>query len=201
MLNRFKSIALPPTAIHACGAAVTFALALGLFRGVYLPLRRDTEDRSVRIERAGALAAHGDAVARTHREMRTRLAELTAVAERTRERMPTEHSAGEFVEQITRLAGELDLEIEQCQTGPPLQRDDHATIEVSCRLIGSFASMCRYLAAVDQLPQFATVWRLEVTRTPDPVGYPVQVTFQLYYQIDPHDKDQQGRQQAAGGIR
>jgi Tfp pilus assembly protein PilO len=200
MWKRLKSVALPPAAIHAFGAVVMLALALGFYRGIYAPLRLETADRTARIEHVGALSAHGDAVARSHRDMRTRLAELTAVAERTRERMPTEHSAGEFVEQITRLAGELDLEIEQCQTGPPLLHDTHATIEVTCRLVGSFASMCRYLAAVDQLPQFATVWRLEVTRTPNPLGYPVQVTFQLYYQIDPHDKDQQGRQQAAGGI-
>src|SRR5262249_23926690 len=116
----------------------------------------------------------------------------TDVAKHTRERMPVEPSGSEFVEQATKLAVDLGLEVEQFQAGLPQYHDNNATIEVTCRVVGSYASICRYLAAVDQLPQLSAVWRLELGRTPDPRAYPLQVTFQLYYQLDPHDKDQQG---------
>jgi Tfp pilus assembly protein PilO len=193
MFEQLKSKAfLRPSAVHACGAAIGLALVALAYQCVYAPMRREIDDRKLRIESITGLAARGEAVSRDHREMKDRLSVLTAAAAHTRRRMPKELSAGDFVEQMTRLAAELDLEVEQCQTGPPQIQDTHATIEVSCRLVGSYASMCRYLAAVDQLPQISNVWRLEVTRTPDPKAYPVQVTFQLYYQVDPHDKDHKG---------
>jgi Tfp pilus assembly protein PilO len=193
MLENLKyRAAVPPSAVHAGGAALALALAVLFYRGLYAPLRQDVVDRGLHIERVSRLTARGDAVAREHEATKQRLAKLTAAADRTRRRMPKELSAGDFVEQATRLAAELGLTVEQCQTGPPQVHDSHATIEVSCRLIGSYASMCRYLAAIDQLPQISNVWRLELTRGSDPRRYPVQVTFQLYYQLDPHDKDQQG---------
>jgi Tfp pilus assembly protein PilO len=193
MVNAFnRRVALPPVAAHGCGAAITLALALLLYRGIYAPMQEDIEDRTLRIQRVSHLHARGDAIALEHREMKSRLAQLTAAAARTRARMPVELSAGEFVEQATRLAAELGLEVQQCQTGPPQTYEQHATIEVSCRMVGSFASTCRFLAAIDQLPQISEVWRLEVTGTTSSAEYPVQVTFQLYYLVDPHDKDSQG---------
>jgi Tfp pilus assembly protein PilO len=193
MINALqRRVALPPAAAHGCGAAITLALAALLYRGVYAPMQRDIEDMSSRIERVARLHSRGDAIAQEHRDVKSRLAVLTDAAAETRARMPRELSAGEFVEQATRLAAELGLEVHQCQTGPPQTFDQHATIEVSCRMVGSYASICRLLAAIDQLPQISKVWRLEVTGAPAASGLPVQVTFQLYYQVDPHDKDSQG---------
>jgi Tfp pilus assembly protein PilO len=187
-----RRVALPPAAAHGCGAAIMLAIVALLYRGVYTPMQRDIADRSLQIERVANLHARRDAIARDHRDVKARLAVLTESASQTRARMPQELTAGEFVEQATRLAAELGLEVQQCQTGPPQAHEQHATIEVSCRMVGSFASTCRFLAAIDQLPQISKVWRLEVTGAPASAGYPVQVTFQLYYQVDPHDKDQQG---------
>lgn len=193
MINALqRRVALPPAAAHGCGAAATLVAAALLYRGVYAPMERDIEEISLRVARVAQLHARGDAIAQEHRDVKSRLAVLTDAAAETRARMPRELSAGEFVEQATRLAAELGLEIQQCQTGPPQTFEHHATIEVSCRMLGSYASVCRLLAAIDQLPQLSKVWRLEMTGAPTAAGLPVQVTFQLYYQVDPHDKDSQG---------
>jgi Tfp pilus assembly protein PilO len=187
-----RRVSLPPAAAHGVGAAITLALAALLYRGVYAPMHEEIGERTMRIARVSKLHAQGDAIALEHQNVKSRLAVLTNAAAQTRARMPREHSAGEFVEQATRLAAELGLEVEQCQTGPPQKHEQHATIEVSCRLAGSYASICRFFAAIDQLPQIAKVWRLDLNGATASSGYPVQVTFQLYYQVDPHDKDFQG---------
>jgi hypothetical protein len=59
---------------------------------------------------------------------------------------------------------------------------------VSCRFVGSYASICRCLAAVDQFPQLSKVSRLEIGSAANSLAYPAQVTFQLYYRPEPHDK-------------
>jgi Tfp pilus assembly protein PilO len=182
----------PPAAIHAVSGSAALALAAAFYMGLYAPQRQEIADLTERAERVGALAARGEAVSSEHRRLVERLDQLTSVARRTRSRMPAEPSGGEFVEQATRLAVELGLTVEQFQTGPPQDHGDVATIDVSCRVAGSYASICRFLAAIDQLSQLSSVSRLELRRAPDPQAYPLQVTFQLYYQLDPHDKDQQG---------
>jgi hypothetical protein len=178
-------------AVHAVGAIVALAAMVAFFQGIYAPLHSEAADRSIRIEKVRELTSFGGRIAREHRETVQRLDRLTIAAEETRGRMPTDLSTGEFVEQATRLAADLGLTVEQFQTGIPQTSADVTTIDVSCRLVGSFASTCRFLAAIDQLSQVTKVWRLDVARTANSEGYPVQVTFQLYYQVDPHDKDQQ----------
>jgi hypothetical protein len=73
----------------------------------------------------------------------------------------------------------------------PQHHATHSTVDVTYQLIGSYASTCRYLAAIDQVAQLTRVARLDVERGADSLGYPLQVTFQLYYRTDPNDKDEQ----------
>ena len=178
-------------AVHAGGGLLAL-LVLGLtYFYFYAPMRDEIVDRAGRIDRVRQLTSHGEAITREYARMVERLKQLTKAAAKTRKRMPLALSSSAFIDQTTRLAGELNLTVEQSQTGPPQIHDDHATVEVSYRLLGSYSSICQYLAAIDQLPQIARVWRLDVTRNADSEAYPVQVTFQLYYQVDPHDKDKQ----------
>jgi Tfp pilus assembly protein PilO len=178
-------------AAHAIGAAVAIVVALLTYRGVVVPLMSEADEHELHANRVRLLVARSEQVAAEHRQLRERQAKLTSAAKQTRDRMPTDVAAGDFVERSTALASQLDIEVEQCQSGAAELHDDHATIDVSCTLRGSFASICRYLAAIDQLPQASRVRRLQMAQSPESEGYPVQVTFQLYYQIDPHDKDQQ----------
>lgn len=176
---------------HAIGATVALAVALFAYRGVVAPLMSEADEHALHADRVRLLVARGEQVAAEHRQLRERHARLTAAANQMRRRMPTDVAAGDFVERSTELASQLDVEVEQCQSGVPELHDDHATIDVACTLRGSFASICRCLAAIDQLPQASRVRRLQMAQSPESEGYPVQVTFQLYYQVDPHDKDQQ----------
>jgi hypothetical protein len=196
-----KPASVSHAAVHVTGAAVACTAAGAFFFGLYAPWCSELADRRERIAKVTALTGRGELIAETHRQMAQRLAELDEAAERTHRRMPRELSAGQFIELSTALAGELGVDVEQYQTETPQIHGDIATIDVSCRLVGSFASLCRYFAAIDQLPQVSRVGRLDLTRSPDPEAYPAQVTFQLYYQLDPHDKEQQGETLMKGAER
>lgn len=178
-------------AAHGTGAGVALVVLLLFYRGVYAPLQEDVAERNDRITRVSLLTARGEQFARIHRETSDRLEELRARAAAARAKMPHEISASTFVEEATRLATQFDLAVQQCTTEMPQRRDDHATIDVSYRLAGTYASICGYLAAVDQIPQMSRVTRMELARSPESDDYPLTVTFQLYYQLDPHDKDPQ----------
>jgi Tfp pilus assembly protein PilO len=177
--------------LHAAGAALALGVVIAFYHFAYAPMHEDIAVHAERIEKVRALAVNAENVAQTNRQLTRRVRELTRAAADVRDRMPADVSASDFVELSSQLAAALDLQVQQCLSEPPQHHAGHATIDVTCKLAGSYASICRYLVAVDQLPQISRVSRFELSRTSASVGYPAHVTFQLYYQPPPNDKDRQ----------
>jgi len=176
-------------AIHLAGATAALLVAVAFYQGVYTPWRGDISRCGLRTAELHRLLATGDEVTAELDSLSARLAELREAATRTRRRMPTQVETSRFVEQLTTAATSLGLRIVQCGAGAEERRDDYSKVEVNCKLAGSYASICRLLAAVDQFPQISKVSRLEIEAAPDSLAYPAQITFQLYYRRDSHDKE------------
>jgi Tfp pilus assembly protein PilO len=192
MLRSRDNAASPkPWMVHAAGALVALLVAVVFYQGIYAPLRRDLDDRTQRIAQIRELSTNGEQAAADHRQLSERLDALQKAVGRTRRRMPTEISADEFVAQAAGLAEDFGLEVRETQTAIPQHHPTHSTVEVSYMLSGSYASMCRFLAAIDQFSQLTKVSLLDVERSANSSAYPLQVKFQLYYQSVPNDKDEQ----------
>lgn len=175
--------------IHATGVAIALAVAAAFYEGLYSPWHSDIEECSARIAQLHSLLATGDKVTAEHRALNDRLATLRDAAVQARRRMPGDVAPSKFIEKFTGVAASLGVKIVQCGAGAPERRPDHSMVEVNCQVAGSFASICRCLAAVDQFPQISKVSRLEIETAPDSSAYPAQITFQLYYRHDSHDKE------------
>jgi Tfp pilus assembly protein PilO len=175
--------------VHACGAGIVLMVVVCFQQGIYAPWQRDAEARVARIDQLHRLLSTGDTVAQKHRKLSNRLAALTLAADNVHRRMPTLASPSKFIEQLTQTAASMGLEVQQCGASSPETFPDHTRVEVTCKLSGSYASICRCLAAVDQFSQMSKVTRLEVATAPDSLSYPAQITFQLYYRHQRHDKE------------
>jgi Tfp pilus assembly protein PilO len=112
----------------------------------------------------------------------------------THKRLPKRSPADEFTTSINQLAQALNMTVAECAAGAPQALPTHSVVEVTCRLSGSFASTSRFLAAVDQLPQIAKVSRLEMSTAGNSDAYPVELTFQLYYQAELNDTEKERKQ-------
>jgi Tfp pilus assembly protein PilO len=178
--------------VHACGAGIVLMVVVSFHQGIYTPWQRDIEARAARITQLHKLLATGDAVVEQHRQLDDRLTALRTATGEVQRRMPTKVVPSLFIEQLTKKAAELGLEVQQCSAAAPEVYPDHARVEVSCRFSGSYASICRCLAAVDQFPQMSKVSRLEIDSATISSAYPAQVTFQLYYRHEAHDKQKRG---------
>jgi Tfp pilus assembly protein PilO len=178
-------------AVHAVGSLVLLAMAACFFKGFYQRWGADREERTHQIEQISKLAKTSQRVARDHRALLERHRALTTAAAAIERRMPPLAPATEFINQATQLASSLELDIVQCTAGAPQSSETHATVEVVCRFNGSFANTCKYLAAIDQFPQIAKVSNLEMKTAGNSDAYPVQATFQLYYQPKRHDKKEE----------
>jgi hypothetical protein len=79
--------------------------------------------------------------------------------------------------------------MEHCTAAAAQEMSTHSQVEVTCRVNGSFDSVCRYLAAADQFPQISKISTLAIESAAKSEGYPVQVVFQLYYRSELNDTE------------
>jgi Tfp pilus assembly protein PilO len=135
------------------------------------------------------LMTSSERVSREHRELQERLKALESAVSQTRQRMPRRHSTQEFIENITQLAISNGMEVELCSAAAPETFKTHTRVEVTCRINGSYASVCRFLADVDQLTQISRVSSFSIESVEKSGVYPVQVVFQLYYRAELNDTE------------
>jgi Tfp pilus assembly protein PilO len=178
-------------ALHAAGAALAISLGLGLYQFAYAAWGDDVVGATRRIEQLRKLRSTHEIVATEHRDLVARTETLTVAVKAARQRMPELAPAAGFIDRASELARSFNMAVVQCTAGPPQTAPTHTTVEVTCRLTGSFASMCHFLAAVDQMPQIAKVARLEIKSARNSAAYPIQLTFQLYYEADLHDTEEE----------
>jgi Tfp pilus assembly protein PilO len=179
-----------PWMVHACGAGAVAALLLAFYGWFFAPAGAEIERSLKRMDQLQALMASNDQIAEEHQRLESRLTELRSTAAAIDERIPRKVSSQEFIERATRLAESLELKVEVCTAAAPQPHVAHTEVEVTCRLRGSYASVCRFLAAIDQLSQISKVSHLEIDTAANSGEYPVNVTFQLYYRGEVNDTQQ-----------
>jgi Tfp pilus assembly protein PilO len=179
-----------PAIIHAIGGATLLGAGLAFYLGFYVPAAADIQERNGRMEQLHLLMGTSEKVSRDYRALDERLTALRQSAASARKRMPRRTSTEAFIENITQLATVEGLEMELCSASGPQTLDTHTQVEVTCRLNGSYASVCRFLADVDQLSQISKVSSFQIDSTLNSGRYPIQLTFQLYYRAQLHDTEQ-----------
>jgi Tfp pilus assembly protein PilO len=191
MLSKAKLTAFRPQPwmIHAAGGAIVLAVALGFYSWFWAPTAADVAHRTGRMVHLHALMANNERIAADHRQLSERLAELRAAAASVRKRMPRRASTQDFIERATELANSLELKTELCTAAAPQEHPTHSQVQVTCRVNGSYDSVCRYLAAVDQFSQISKISTLEIDSEVNSQSYPVQVVFQLYYRRELSDTE------------
>jgi Tfp pilus assembly protein PilO len=175
--------------IHAAGGSILLAAALVFYLSFYAPAAADIQVRTRRMEQLEMLMGSSEKVASDHRELQSRLDALRHDAASTRKRMPRRTSTQSFIENVTQLAASNGLQVELCSAAAPEAYKTHSQVEVTCRLNGGYASICRFLADVDQLSQISKVSSLEIDHSKNSEAYPVHLTFQLYYRAELHDTE------------
>jgi Tfp pilus assembly protein PilO len=176
--------------IHACGAIVLGALSLAFYSCLYAPAESEIDERTKRMEQLQSLMANNEQIAEEHQRLESRLTALRSAAALSKKRMPRRVSSKEFVDRATQLAESLDLKMDMCTAAAPQTYRTHMQVEVTCRLHGSYASVCRFLAAIDQFSQISKVSHFEIDTAADSGEYPANVTFQLYYRGEVNDTEQ-----------
>ncbi|WP_197526475.1 type 4a pilus biogenesis protein PilO [Botrimarina colliarenosi] len=125
--------------------------------------------------------AGGPALRRDHAEMQRELEGLLARVEEVNNRIPDDPNEGDFLSDLTRLAREGDVAIEDFRRGATSVSPTHSAVTVTVNLRGSYRGVCGLIDGVAKLPRLAELTQLTLRRGLDGTEYAVSMTYALYY--------------------
>lgn len=172
-----------PVVIHSLGAVLCACLIgiVGYF--IARPLaesRKTSTNEAIRLER----------LVHTNRQMYAELdalrQEFSIAEERAnaiRRRIPTNREEAEMLENLSQLAKETRVTIKDYRRGEMTQNERFARMQVQLQCLGSFASICEFLSAINDLQRLTTIDSLQITTAEDPNRYPVNLTIALYQRL------------------
>lgn len=150
--------------LHAIGAAVMLALAIVPYVAVGLPIAAQNASLKRQIEKTTRLLELEPNVRARHDKL---TGEATFHEQKRREvleRIPESADEGQFLAQITELAGSCELKLHNYRPGVPDKKPTYSQIDIRLDAEGTYDEICRFLAGLEALPRFCRLAGLSVDR-------------------------------------
>jgi Tfp pilus assembly protein PilO len=181
--------------LHYAGVLATVVCATAGYSLVHAPTVQAVADRSARIEELTLSLRNAPIVREQHRKVSERLEEVTTRIAEVQRRVPPDANAGEFLKEITQLAGAVQLAIKDFNPEKPQNKGGYAEMEVTLKGQGSFASICSFVDQLARLKRLSKVKNLTLSASDSPSEYPMTATLVIYFALQGKDapSPQEGR--------
>lgn len=172
---------LPLGVWHAGAIACALTLSTLAYATLNRPLTAWREDVDRRADLVRAKLAGGPALRRRHAEKQRELRGLVDRVDVVNKRIPDDPREGEFLADITRLAAQNDIDIEDFRRAKNQSTATHSTVTVELKATGAHRGLCGLIDGVAALPRLAEMTRLDVRRASDGDRHAIEMTYALYY--------------------
>lgn len=176
---------LPKAVTYTAAVACAVVIAAVAFVTINRPLTEWRHDITRRANLVRANLSEGAALRRRHAEQKQQLDDLLASVEEVNSRLPDQPREGEFLADLSRLAEDNDVSIEDFRRGRTLETDTHSVVTVSITAEGPHRGACAVVDAVSKLPRLAELTHLEIAPGTQDGIYKMQMTYALYYGMAP----------------
>lgn len=168
--------------LHAAGLCVTIAVVVVAAALLFRPINDksrlvadEIQSTTDYLKQKPELAGRHDKLQRTLTDRQKRHAELIA-------RIPDAPRESEFLTQLTQLARSTGMAISRYNPGEAVEDRSHASLEIELKAQASYASICRFLTGLEELPRLCRVTKLSIIApAPDSDAYPVDLTLQIFF--------------------
>lgn len=182
MQPRQRELPKIPTTVQNAGAIVcAAALALLGYMAVHQPLRSWLSSVESDMLQVQAKLKQGPALRRQHAEQQRLHEQLLQRVELVNSRIPDQPREGEFLADVSRLAGEHGVVIQDFRRGSTVETPTHSVVSVTLTARSSHGGLCGLIDAIAGLPRLAELRSLDIRPNGDSEARPVTLTYDLYY--------------------
>lgn len=176
---------LPTGAAHALGllcALVVIALSYG---AVYRPLAEWRQSLAQQAALVKVKLTESKSIRQQHTESKQKLQELLASVKEVNRRAPDQPREGEFLGDISRLATDKGVEINDFRRGTVSEKETYSSVSILVTGEATHQGLCGLLEGISQLPRLASLTHLQIRSGTTPDNYPIELHYSLYYGMTP----------------
>ena len=138
--------------LHYAGLLIAVVCALAGYSFLHAPAVHSIAEVSAQIDEVMQSVQNAAVIRQQHQVVSDKLEEVTTRIANVKHRVPQDADAGEFLKQVTQLAGAEKLSIKDFHPEKPEARSGYAEMQVTLKGDGSFRSICIFMDA-------STNWR------------------------------------------
>jgi type IV pilus assembly protein PilO len=167
--------------VHASGVLVAGGILALLLGGVSLPLSAQRRSVQHEIEATERFLATQEAVRSEHERLRSRFTELDARKESILARIPAEANESEFLAQLTRLAEESGLLVQEYRPGTITPHEGYSEMEILVNARADYESVCYFLDGLTRLPRYCQLTDFEMDAASPEKKFPITMKLRIYF--------------------
>jgi Tfp pilus assembly protein PilO len=167
--------------LHYAGVLLTVLCATASYSTLHAPLFESTAETTARIDELKLAVENAPFIREQHGKASQKLHDITSRIAEVQRRVPRDADAGQFLKEVTRLAGEENLAIKNFRPEQPENRDGYAQLQVTLTAAGSYASICTFVDRLAKLERLSKIKDLTVTAADGSTDYPMTATLVIYF--------------------
>jgi Tfp pilus assembly protein PilO len=163
--------------LNAGGVAITLIVGVAAWCGAAALRERSAYLEQYRQQEL-ALLDRAQEIGANHRLLTQQCETMELAVKVLRDRLPGTPEETQFLQQISELAERSQLELSDFRPGGLSDRKDFKDIELHIRAVGDYASLCRFVAGIQELPRSVHIGQLAIA-APNEVGGPCSMDMRL----------------------
>jgi Tfp pilus assembly protein PilO len=166
--------------LNGLGALAAVAIVLIVQFVVYRPLDAQLAACTRRTEQLEGLLAREEPFRQEHARLSEELSAAREQATLLKDRIPEEPRETEFLAQVSQLAGESGVSIQDYRPGTVTSKGSYSTMRVDLTCEGGHEGICGVVDGLRELPRHSTVVRLEIDSRQPKEHYGMNMCLGLY---------------------
>lgn len=167
--------------LHAVGGICTLAIFLLAWLCFFRPIDAAARASRERTAKLQAVIADSRQIRNDHGQVNEELDSAQEAAIRLTDSVPDKPQEAEFLAQVTQLADEVGLKIQDYRPDGKRDCDIYSILLVDLISAGPYSSVCRFVARLPELPRHCAVEHLQITTDPKDDCCQTRMTLRLYY--------------------
>jgi len=151
--------------LHAAGFGVMLLLAVVPYVAAGLPMAAQNASLERQIEKTTRLLEFEPNVQARYEKLTKEADDHEQRRREVLERIPEAADEGQFLAQLTELAGRCELKLQNYRPGPAEKKPTYSQMDVALDADGNYEQLCRFVAGLETLPRFCRLAGLTVNRS------------------------------------
>ena len=169
-------------ALHGAGIAAVAVCAVAAELLVYAPIAAEAQALTQQSDQYASFLENGEAIRTRHAELSARLLEKETRLTQLYKQIPDTARESDFLEQLSKLAGDGELVIHKYRPRPPITKERHSEMEIELSAQGGYEGICQFLNGLGELPRVCRVSTLQISVPPSgSADYTIELTLRIYF--------------------